>query len=232
AFDCGNIRKISYPFWKSGRVEYCGHPDFELKCQDDDSAEIQFESVTYRVLRIDKSNRKLQLATTVSWNDNCPSTFDNISFPSNDWSYLDSLSVNVTLFYGCPFIPQLETIYKFVCSDNNTAESYYWVDSNVLPTPPELSRCNVIVKVNALQGLIGSQLNTEEILKIGFSVEYAVNAPFCNHCEVSGGVCGYDRNTSQPKCFCFDGPQDGRCPRLRPSNSNSKCNLFFLYLST
>ncbi|KAF5198629.1 LEAF RUST 10 DISEASE-RESISTANCE LOCUS RECEPTOR-LIKE PROTEIN KINASE-like 2.1, partial [Thalictrum thalictroides] len=89
AFDCGNIRKISYPFWKSGRVEYCGHPDFELKCQDDDSAEIQFESVTYRVLRIDKSNRKLQLATTVSWNDNCPSTFDNISFPSNDWSYLD-----------------------------------------------------------------------------------------------------------------------------------------------
>ncbi|PIA33371.1 hypothetical protein AQUCO_04100058v1 [Aquilegia coerulea] len=227
-FKCGDIENITYPFWKSGRAEFCGHQDFELECKDD-SAEIEFQSQTYRVVSIDHDDKKLRLATTISGNNNCPT--DNISFPSNSLRYLDPLNQNITLFYQCPFIPELAATNKFVCSVNNPNENYFWRDS-VGEFHPELSRCNLNVTVTFHQTLfgVGSQLNLGNILNEGFDVLYAVGASLCKECEDSGGACGYDRDTAQPKCFCFDGPSDGRCltnrtasqPTVQPVN-----RLFF-----
>ncbi|PIA33388.1 hypothetical protein AQUCO_04100074v1 [Aquilegia coerulea] len=216
-FKCGDIENITYPFWTSDRPENCGHPDFKLECPDDNSAEIEFQSQTYRVVSIDHDDQKLRLATTTSWENNCPT--DNISFPSNGLRYLDPLNQNITLFYQCPFIPELAATNKFVCSVNNTNENYFWRDS-VGEFHPELSRCKLNVTVTFNQTLfgLGSQLNLGNILNEGFDVLYAVNASLCKECEGSGGACVYDRDTAQPKCFCLDGPSDGRCLTNRPAS--------------
>ncbi|KAL5726448.1 hypothetical protein ACHQM5_009490 [Ranunculus cassubicifolius] len=212
---CGNIETITYPFWGNGTAQYCGQPGFQLKCLPD-SAEIQIQSQTYRVLRINEGNQTLRISKTGSWNDNCPLQFINSSLPSNLLVYSIPSTQTLNLFYACPLIPEINA-NRFTCSmHNNTRYNYFWnFDTQVGTVHRDLSRCNVSVVVPVLQSVVknftSSWSTIEQLLKYGFDVKYLTNVAACDKCESSAGRCGYDSNSSQPICFCSDHQRKTSC---------------------
>ncbi|GLU01583.1 hypothetical protein SLE2022_188860 [Rubroshorea leprosula] len=59
------------------------------------------------------------------------------------------------------------------------------------------SRCTSIVEPPNLGGLAQQEIGTDQ----------------CNQCLNSGGVCGYNRTTTQFTCFCQNQPWSSTCPR-------------------
>ncbi|KAL5726528.1 non-specific serine/threonine protein kinase [Ranunculus cassubicifolius] len=213
-FDCGNITNISYPFWGKDRPEFCGHPGFQLNCQDD-IVDMRIGSQIYHVLNITDGVHTLQIAPI---NDACPSPPRNISLPSDLFNYSSPINRNLVLAYGCQPYPDVMTAHPVYCPINkNIAGNYYSVAS---PTP-DYSMCEFIVVEPILEKLVQNLTNmrstVEDVLKQGFEVRYDGNASFCDRCENSGGQCGYNFTTIQPTCFCYNGEYPETCPTRPPS---------------
>ncbi|XP_059670612.1 LEAF RUST 10 DISEASE-RESISTANCE LOCUS RECEPTOR-LIKE PROTEIN KINASE-like 2.5 [Cornus florida] len=67
-FTCGSLQNITYPFTGGDRQVHCGPPDFHLSCRDS-TTEFTTNSVTYRVLQINQSEKALTLARSDLWNN-------------------------------------------------------------------------------------------------------------------------------------------------------------------
>ncbi|KAF5201557.1 LEAF RUST 10 DISEASE-RESISTANCE LOCUS RECEPTOR-LIKE PROTEIN KINASE-like 2.7 [Thalictrum thalictroides] len=245
SFECGDMKNITYPFWGNGRPEYCGHPDFQLKCRKDNSVEIEIQSQSYRVLHINKLQQTLALNPLNYYGGDCP-PFSNISLNMNTFSFNQNTTQILTLFYNCPTIPLLST--NFTCSINANTDgiNYFWIANYLLPIPsPDFTKCKVSIVVPILQRLVdnflrynfikdhGPTSSLEQVLKNGFELVYFTNVSVCNECESSGGRCGYDQVSSQPICFCRDGQNPRSChtspaatPPPQPSSS-SCCSTQF-----
>ncbi|GLT65417.1 hypothetical protein SLA2020_378540 [Shorea laevis] len=73
---CGNIDNIGYPFWDSGRPDYCGLPDFQLNCRDS-ILEFTIMSATYHVLGINNESQFLNVARADYLENLCPAFLIN-----------------------------------------------------------------------------------------------------------------------------------------------------------
>ncbi|KAF9591595.1 hypothetical protein IFM89_004824 [Coptis chinensis] len=217
-FECGDVKNIGYPFWGKGRAQYCGHPDFELKCEEDedDAIQIVIQGQNYRVLNIFENNHTLRMRTMNPVKNNCPARLPNISLPNNLFNYAAPFNQNITLLYDCPSsIPQLigNTI---PCLTNDTTTSYYSIDSQNIPLPRNVWSCSTVVKVPILQAIVTTYTELLQSMLGGFDVTYVVpNNSECIQCENTRGQCGYDRGM-QPTCFCSDGPYQGNCTNKPP----------------
>ncbi|KAF5201556.1 Pr5-like receptor kinase, partial [Thalictrum thalictroides] len=237
AFDCGKVKNITYPFWGNGRPEYCGHRDFELKCQEE-SVYIEIQSQNYTVSAIDEVKRTLSVFPAKNdYTNICPSQFFNISIHFDLFHISTPSTQTLTLFYSCPSIQQLFN-NRFDCSINgNKSNNYFLVNDNmgvISGAPPDISRCQFIVEVHVLQTNLVDKFSSysgyeanptqtavtlEELLAYGFEVGYVMDITVCNECENSGGRCGYELHSVQPTCYCYDGQYPKSCVAKHPSHS-------------
>ncbi|XAR51518.1 hypothetical protein NMG60_11006165 [Bertholletia excelsa] len=209
-FDCGSLRNISYPFTGGDLPDHCGLPEFRLTCRDNSYAELTVNSVTYRVLRINQTQKSLVLARSDLWSNTCPhrfvnSTFDPVFSPGSENQVL-------TLVYGCFPLRTYKPANEFSCivSGVNATNAFYLVGP--VPVDPILliiTKCNVTVTVpvdgDAAEMLTANQTTLADTLMKGFSVNYA--DPYsnqCSNCTYYGDLCGFDLNSSEPICICGD----------------------------
>lgn len=224
-FDCGNITNISYPFWRSDRPDYCGHPKFWLNCTDE-AALITIQNLTYQVLEIDSDTHNLKIAREDYIGDICPDLLINTTLDSF-FNYASDVQ-NITLCYGCPMlsIPFPGVIgfsNQFTCTLNNTEQRGFYVtrevdlgnfNSTIIGL---LNLCENRVIVPATQSAIApverspTEGNLVTALEQGFGLQWDVNNAVCETCNLSNGTCGYNTTTSSFVCYCADQPEQFSC---------------------
>lgn len=225
-FRCGGLN-FGYPFWGGGGIRpiSCGHPGFELSCQDGTTSApfLQFESVRYRVLSIDGSRQSLTVARDDLWNDICPRFIHETAFNYTNFRYSSGLQ-NVTLHYGCPLlIPSFpRQPNQFDCPGNNNTGSGsltgFYSTFEVNPTGAECNRSiSVPIHQAAVQNLVNSTA-LELTLRQGFGIEWEANNSACDECTRSGGRCGHNSSTAAFVCFCSDQSYNLTCGNIRNDN--------------
>ncbi|XP_059642133.1 LEAF RUST 10 DISEASE-RESISTANCE LOCUS RECEPTOR-LIKE PROTEIN KINASE-like 2.7 [Cornus florida] len=210
---CGNLPNMRYPFWGGNRPEYCGHPGFNLSCQEN-VPRLTIRSRTYRVLDIDNTTQTLTVALDDFWNNICPKYLYNATLDSNLFSYTSN-TVNFTLYYGCPLIPgQALLPSQFSCSPNGTATSSYYAPylGTITIEGSSTSTCSDILIVHVFQTAAVALTTTVPSIMIGaaldqgFELRWQANDTICSECVGSGGRCGYDLDSNLFTCYCADQP--------------------------
>ncbi|POO01884.1 Wall-associated receptor kinase, C-terminal, partial [Trema orientale] len=239
-YECGNITNISYPFWGGSRPQYCGHPEFELRCitySKDQYPVIEINGLDFRILNINGSNGasgSLRIARLDLWDGLCSSKVRLVNTTLNYNLFFDSApTVNdeLSLFYNCTQPPNyllLSLGDSSTCGAEMT-EIVYYANQTLLESldSVNLKACENVVQVpvlraafdhhevNALaayQSGIFTFSGIDEVLNQGFQVEYNKTVrSLCEQCERSGGTCGSDNTTLKFLCFCRDNTHDFAC---------------------
>ncbi|KAL8550777.1 hypothetical protein ACS0TY_000017 [Phlomoides rotata] len=104
---CANIRNISFPFRLKDDPQHCGHPYFELSCENNVTTILDLNSQKYQVKAINYVNQTIWL-TDVSVIDNTCS-FPNVSLyrhilnnPYDTWRYNFTSQVNTFVDVAWP----------------------------------------------------------------------------------------------------------------------------------
>ncbi|KAK4367964.1 hypothetical protein RND71_011756 [Anisodus tanguticus] len=210
SFNCGNITRITYPFWGNDRPKECGYPGFELQCNDHGNTIIQISNIKYLVLNI---NLDAQIITVTrnkdlaaDWICQFNTTIDN----SNIFEYASTL-VNFTFNYACPRWagvgggnPPLAR--SFNCPINGMSyKNGFAIGSN---EGDGTCHASIVVPGRKDQfssgGIIGDLGALKELLEQGFDVRWKVDSSHCKDCEKIGGRCGFDVDAKVFSCLCPD----------------------------
>ncbi|KAI6683429.1 hypothetical protein NL676_029342 [Syzygium grande] len=219
-FDCGD-QQISYPFRHVGQPSYCGYPGYELDC-DGHYPTLSVKSLKYRVIRIDRSAKILEVARMDLLDDICLGrhvnttlNFTLFNFTSND--------LNSTLFYDCDSSPVPES-YRFSCPPSR--DGYFALDVDHANPPHELCKFSVLVPISQSDDAPGiPPLPPEDsavsapidraaislLLNKGFEITWIADTSQCENCTESGGICGYGWKGKEFNCFCADGVHSTTC---------------------
>ncbi|KAJ9682843.1 hypothetical protein PVL29_018715 [Vitis rotundifolia] len=189
-YECGNM-DISYPFWGGSRPPYCGHPGFELTCDD-----------------INNSSHTLTVARADYWDSYCHPTYVNTTLNESIFSY-NATYTDVTLYYDCPQLTSTST--QFNCT--NITGYYTTLD---LDLGVSIGSCGVYVTIPIFQSAAfaivsggGRPTLLTEALKGGFGLERNASNSLCTECVESGEQCGYTSN--QFTCYCRNGYSPSTC---------------------
>ncbi|KAL2453368.1 putative serine/threonine-protein kinase [Abeliophyllum distichum] len=229
-FSCGSIRNITYPFTGSDRPSYCGLPEFMLTCRDNTITEFTSNSITYRVLQLDQTQKTMILSRSDLYNNTCTTDFRNSTLNSTLFDDEGMENEVLNLIYGCNSSAMtLRPHNLFSCNSSgfDLINAYYLIGP--VPNDPILSiiYCNVSISVPILRAasdrLTGLRISLEEALMQGFSVNYS--DPYesnCSECNRLSGQCGFDSGLGQPVCICGIRP----CPPNDsvPSEGNDNSN--------
>lgn len=201
-FNCGAITGIGYPFREDGDPEYCGYPNFVLKCNQENTTTIQMMDVTYRVLKLDQTTQTMNIAREDVTEATCPQDLVNTTLNQELFAY-DSSYMNVTFLYGCPGLTELPDASFLPCGSNGYHSVY------VLPGSLGPGECNASVIVPVVTTGSGGSVNMSDLgrlLQEGFEVKWLLNKKACSDCTISGGRCGFNFSTNRTSCFCADLP--------------------------
>ncbi|PIN24105.1 Serine/threonine protein kinase [Handroanthus impetiginosus] len=222
---CGNIRGLGYPFWGGNRNASCGHPGFELNCQNE-VLRLNISSMVYRVLEINNTTRTLRVAREDLWDNLCPRVLTNTTLNLTIFDYSSAASdENITLYYGCTIaIPP----YNFSCSVNGGNSWNFYVTRENSGLGNGIT-CNSVISVpvnqtaaRALATPTMMSMNLlQESLNNGFSIQWSANNDNCNLCVQSGGVCGYNQASGSFSCYCSNGTHQYTCDDDRNGNGVS-----------
>ncbi|XP_028057029.1 LEAF RUST 10 DISEASE-RESISTANCE LOCUS RECEPTOR-LIKE PROTEIN KINASE-like 1.4 [Camellia sinensis] len=225
-YSCGsNIRNMRYPFWGDGRPQYCGHPQFQLKCQNTEYPTVTINDRSFQVLGINQSSHVMTIARIDLWDSYCTQNLSNISLDGNFFWYSQAVR-DLFMFYDCTqnnFTRGLSN--NFTCtnlgSDGGKSLGFYADESllralllgNVTKFEGVLCRVNVEVPVLrvALDELSSKSLSLQEALNQGFEVVYYAENAACLGCEESGGICGSDSSSLVFVCHCQDHTHPRNC---------------------
>ncbi|KAG1334706.1 putative LEAF RUST 10 DISEASE-RESISTANCE LOCUS RECEPTOR-LIKE PROTEIN KINASE-like 2.4 [Cocos nucifera] len=215
---------------RGDRPDYCGHPGFNLTCDDDIKFMIQIDNTEYQVKGVNYSNSLLTIVNQVYVGQSCPKPDENTTMDHLLFEYSDS-DQNLTVFLNCSsLIPNLHDIGCLF--DITKLSWYYWFDNYSLP-----GACQSFVTLPMIQTvvelLMSGGISFDDALQEGFSVRWTVGSGWCRDCMDSGGFCGYDSDDDRP-CFCPNGLGNGSCPRGSAAVTGGlilACLLSFLYLS-
>lgn len=197
-FSCGTITGVGYPFRGNGDPEYCGYPNFLLKCNQENTTSIRLMNVTYRVLKIDQATQIMKIAREDVMDATCPQELVNTTFNYAVYDYT-SAYMNITFLYGCPVSVKLQSPGFFSCG----SKEYDSVD--VVSGAQGPGNCNYSVVVPVLKtGTEGSVSLThlDQLLQEGFEVKWKMDGKACSDCTRTGGRCGYSFSSNQTTCFC------------------------------
>ncbi|KAL8034443.1 hypothetical protein ABFX02_12G028600 [Erythranthe guttata] len=214
-FSCDAITNATYPFTGGDRPSHCGIPGFSLTCRDNTTAEFTHNSLTYRVLQLNQTQKSLILSRTDLYNNTCPSDFRPTAALDNTlFTYAASQNEALTLFYGCNTSEiSIEPHNLFACNSTglNFTDAYYLIGP--VPSDPILRiiYCSVNISVPVLRSagdsLAASRLSLREALMEGFAANYTVpHERLCSECSRLGGQCGFDSGLGRPVCICGDRP--------------------------
>jgi hypothetical protein len=221
SFQCSNIKSIGYPFWGSTRPEYCGYPVFKLNCSGH-APSISIQEQEYRVLSINQSGSNLNVARVDYSNNVCPSSLTNTTTIDKSSSHVLEYASDVqklSLFSTCPA--------QFNCTSfSTTTTSFstinYYVTQNLTNfglsnTSSTFGTCNTSIILRISQSaasylaLNSSKENLGAALDSGFGLKWDASNTLCEHCQGSGGQCGYNTSSAGFICYCKDGPNPYNC---------------------
>ncbi|XP_028057058.1 LEAF RUST 10 DISEASE-RESISTANCE LOCUS RECEPTOR-LIKE PROTEIN KINASE-like 2.7 [Camellia sinensis] len=238
-YSCGsNIHNMRYPFWGDGRPQYCGHPQFQLKCQNTEYPTVTINDRSFQVLGINQSSHVMTIARIDLWDSYCTQNLSNISLDGNFFWYSQAVR-DLFMFYDCTqnnFTRGLSN--NFTCtnlgSDGGKSLGFYADESllralllgNVTKFEGVLCRVSVEVPVLrvALDELSSKSLSLQEALNQGFEVVYYAENAACLGCEESGGICGSDSSSLVFVCHCQDHTHPRNC-----RNDGMPLILFYYY---
>ncbi|XP_058193719.1 LEAF RUST 10 DISEASE-RESISTANCE LOCUS RECEPTOR-LIKE PROTEIN KINASE-like 2.1 isoform X3 [Rhododendron vialii] len=210
-FNCGQtIRNVSYPFWGGDRPQYCGHPSFELMCQNNEYSTIEIDNRAFRVQKINQSNRTITLASSDLWESHCTRDLQNITLDDNVFTD-GPINRDLLLFYNCTSGDGRTIPENFTCKIGDVESHGFYADTTLFNelenTLYATISCNQSVEVQVFREtmteILGKSLALEEGLRRGFDVVYDANIETsCARCEGSGVICG--SNSSQFACHCRD----------------------------
>ncbi|THG19857.1 hypothetical protein TEA_020953 [Camellia sinensis var. sinensis] len=216
---------MRYPFWGDGRPQYCGHPQFQLKCQNTEYPTVTINDRSFQVLGINQSSHVMTIARIDLWDSYCTQNLSNISLDGNFFWYSQAVR-DLFMFYDCTqnnFTRGLSN--NFTCtnlgSDGGKSLGFYADESllralllgNVTKFEGVLCRVSVEVPVLrvALDELSSKSLSLQEALNQGFEVVYYAENAACLGCEESGGICGSDSSSLVFVCHCQDHTHPRNC---------------------
>ncbi|KAL9424928.1 hypothetical protein AB3S75_031954 [Citrus x aurantiifolia] len=191
-FGCGKI-KAGFPFWGGDRPELCGHPIFELKCENG-TPTMKLADVTYRVLNVNPKEQVIKLARQEYFEGLCPQSNATINTSLFDLS--DGYDM-FNLIYSCPMFPG-----SFIC---NMKDVNNYLDGFVQFTRGIQFRgdCNTTVTVPFSKALLAAKrgkLVLQRALEEGFEMKWKLFG-----CEESCSNCGFDFFNNKGICYCSGG---------------------------
>ncbi|CAI9110653.1 OLC1v1010716C1 [Oldenlandia corymbosa var. corymbosa] len=212
-YSCGAISNVTFPFTGGDRPDHCGLPEFKLTCQPNTNiTELTHNSITYRVLHLDQTSKRLTLSRSDLYNNTCPSQFVNTTLNPTFFVYGDQDDLPLTLIYGCnstavTFTPG--NLFDCAIPTSTFSDSYYIIGA--IPSDPvfRFIPCSVSVTLPLMRSaglrLTSNQTNLGEALMEGFVVNYTdPHEASCSECTGLGRQCGYDPDSSEFVCICGD----------------------------
>ncbi|GFS32375.1 hypothetical protein Acr_00g0022380 [Actinidia rufa] len=206
-YTCGQVaRNLSYPFWGGNRPQYCGHPAFELKCQDDEYPTLNIGNRDYRLLGVNQSSYRISIARLDLWESYCTKDLSDVALTSDSFQHNEMVR-GLFIFYNCT-----RAFPNFTCNvDGRESGGFYEYQLSSMEEVIGLnSSCSqrivVLVMRAALNELLSKTLTLQDVLKMGFEVQYDAENTDCSRCEGSGGICGYHSSRFEFICHCRDGP--------------------------
>ena len=195
-FSCGEITNVGYPFWGAARPEACGNPQLKLTCEKNDTT-IEILDVWYRVLEMNTRTKTLTIAREDYVNGICSPNFVNSSILESKVLDNTTLLQNLTLVYGCreDELP-VKDYQRFTCPKYGLGYLVF-ADEGLNPCTDSvrlLIPSDSITDVNNLS-------QVEQTIKAGYDVKWN-DSEACSACTRSNGVCGFDRTSNGPTCYC------------------------------
>ncbi|XP_028105012.1 LEAF RUST 10 DISEASE-RESISTANCE LOCUS RECEPTOR-LIKE PROTEIN KINASE-like 1.4 [Camellia sinensis] len=220
-YNCGQLKRIGYPFWGEDRPPFCGVQGFELTCYGNGSTTVVIQNQTFHVLHINQSAHNMTIARADLWDNLCPGEFSDTTLNWNLFDYGPYI-VNLTLCYDSPSnlaspVPKLKH-RQFQCpvvaDGQSSGKINFFLEESYGLIPDCKNRMNVPVFEEGLYAFWRNETMTvEELVKQGFEADYHEMDKFqhCKACNDSGGECGTNTTTNQAICFCHNGPQPQKC---------------------
>ena len=119
-FNCGKLKKITFPFWGDNRPNSCGYPGLKLNCQGS-VATIKIMNVTYQVLGVNPETQILKIRREDFSAGICSAEFVNSTLDPTLLDFGIGLQ-SLTLVYGCGF-PLIPFPGQFNCQKNGFAHA-------------------------------------------------------------------------------------------------------------
>ncbi|XP_028805427.1 LEAF RUST 10 DISEASE-RESISTANCE LOCUS RECEPTOR-LIKE PROTEIN KINASE-like 2.1 isoform X2 [Neltuma alba] len=209
--DCGNGFPIRYPFWvnNNSSQEYCGYPDFDLKCSDDGRPFISLPNDAYYVTDINYHNYTLTLVDMDVVDQPCPRARHNVSLGNLPLSVNNQLNMNLSFYFNCSVSNKVNNLPSnpIRCLKNEGSKQSY-----IETTPWDTYGLNIECEEKVVVVVVKQEEISSDTLVTGFGE--AMNKGFvldwrramdCSECEMSGGLCGQNPTNNQTLCFCGDG---------------------------
>lgn len=229
-----------------GSPYYCGHPEFELICNQNTTLFVNIGDREYQVNSINYTTRVLDLTDYYFASDeSCPRLFYNTTPNMSLYQYTSSdteliVYINCSSMFRSPW--SNFHLYNISClATKDGSKSFYGFESQSMPPAmDELKFCKSTVVV-PLNGSAVSRFRTKGIendftnlLRQGFGLSWKVGEGWCTACSGSGGVCGYHPDSENGEaCFCRNSTSNNNvCTQITASMfSCSPLPLFFLMVS-
>nr|GLL21876.1 LEAF RUST 10 DISEASE-RESISTANCE LOCUS RECEPTOR-LIKE PROTEIN KINASE-like 1.2 [Ipomoea trifida] len=216
-YNCGKIKDIRYPFWGGDRPKVCGHPDFQLTCNENTYTTMIINSLSFRVFDIDVLYKyTMKIARSDLVDDECPDkSISETRLIEGPFLHFPDMH-NITLHFDCNSSFPLSPEYSrsgFECNEDGVEkfgffEEEYSVPSGVLDTYDESyceSRVEVPISEIRLTEVTGNKTELLTALSEGIPVVYNGSYEYCFACEKSNGICWSGTSLEEPTCLCRDG---------------------------
>ncbi|XP_052154388.1 LEAF RUST 10 DISEASE-RESISTANCE LOCUS RECEPTOR-LIKE PROTEIN KINASE-like 2.1 [Oryza glaberrima] len=227
---CGDHVEIKYPFYLSnttdqvvvvdGNTSYCGYPWLGIIC-DHDRAILRLGNYNYTVLEINHGNHTVTVADSDALDGgDCPRVKHNVTLPPV-LTFPSPSNDSVTFFFDC--YPAADVVLRpppYIRPINCSSFVDFQLGPSFVAAQPDvdvreergwLGVCKEVVVAPVLKdwlendyGVLGGD-GYGAVLKRGFQLSWDPTAGMCHGCEVSGGRCSYDGNTTFLGCLCSDG---------------------------
>ncbi|KAJ9562082.1 hypothetical protein OSB04_007242 [Centaurea solstitialis] len=236
---CGNI-VLDYPFWGLGRPSYCGHSGLQLTCQSNITI-LRYESLDFRVLRMDGDTQTITIARNDIWDSFCPRYLYNTTYNSSLFNANKFDQEDLSLYYGCDSNdpsgcdvngcrPTLLLNNQFNCNVSGTERymSYFFI-TNLIPNDTSSSllvQCNnhMIVPLSQssadrLASPNATRSDLREAITSGFNLQWTAYKEECDLCVRSHGRCGSNSTSRELfACYCDSGEYSLTCNRSLTRN--------------
>ncbi|KAI3960023.1 hypothetical protein MKW98_016747 [Papaver atlanticum] len=195
--NCGANLTISYPFWIYGEHDsYCGHPDFQITCNDHKIPILHLSGQDYLIRDISYANQSLLVTNAAAFYDepSCPIPCRNFTVVGSPFS-LNPYHIDLYFFYNCSLVPTEYFVYPITCAKNSNKS---------------LSSYATIIRKQEGFKILNSSSEKCESLAAGFVLTWNSSVSTdCSACQRSGGSCGFEN--IKFVCFCLDGFRQKSC---------------------